>query len=190
MLVSRRCLKHVRRIVREFSSGKRAYPALPMLGCAVSVFSKDLKSVILIERGNPPNKGMWSLPGGLIDVGELVENAAVREVYEETGIKVRVLKDATLGASASVSPSFCQTEHIIYDDKDACEYHYILAHLVSIAESPTSDIVANDDVSDAMFVDCEKLLDGSFEKDNPKFKLTPKTKDIVELAVAVLPRYK
>ena len=152
--------------------------------------AEDVDACLSRKKVHLARPAMWSLPGGLIDVGELVENAAVREVYEETGIKVRVLKDATLGASASVSPSFCQTEHIIYDDKDACEYHYILAHLVSIAESPTSDIVANDDVSDAMFVDCEKLLDGSFEKDNPKFKLTPKTKDIVELAVAVLPRYK
>ena len=168
---------------------KRTYPSLPMLGCAVTVFSKDLKSVVLIERGSNPNKGMWSLPGGLVDVGETLESAAVREVYEETGLNVTILKDAKHKASVGLSPVFCQTEHIIHDDNGACQYHYILSHLVGIAESPVSNIAANDDALNAMFVDYGKFLDGSFKEHKVDFKLTPKTKDVIRLAHAALTNY-
>jgi 8-oxo-dGTP diphosphatase len=47
-------------------------------------------SVLLIQRRNPPFQGAWALPGGFVDVGETCEAACVREVLEETGLKVRI----------------------------------------------------------------------------------------------------
>ncbi len=49
-------------------------------------------SIVLIKRGNPPFKNHWALPGGFVELGERVEDAVRRETYEETGLKVSILK--------------------------------------------------------------------------------------------------
>ena len=46
--------------------------------------------ILLIRRGNEPGYGLWSMPGGYVDRGEVVESAAIREVWEETGLKVAI----------------------------------------------------------------------------------------------------
>ena len=48
--------------------------------------------VLLIQRANDPYEGSWALPGGFVDVGETVEDAAVREAKEETGLDVELLR--------------------------------------------------------------------------------------------------
>jgi mutator protein MutT len=55
----------------------------------IAVVIKD-NSVLLVRRANPPDAGLWGLPGGKIEFGESIEQAAVRELYEETGIHARV----------------------------------------------------------------------------------------------------
>ncbi|MEM2978378.1 MAG: NUDIX hydrolase [Candidatus Hadarchaeales archaeon] len=61
---------------------------LPKVGASVLV-EKGGK-VLLVRRGSEPGKGRWALPGGLVEPGEEVGKAAVREVEEETGVKVRL----------------------------------------------------------------------------------------------------
>ena len=56
---------------------------------ATCIVERDHK-ILMIKRGNEPGIGLWSLPGGYVDRGEIVEEAAVREVLEETNIKVEV----------------------------------------------------------------------------------------------------
>ena len=66
----------------------RIYPARPLVGVGAVVW--DGRRVLLVRRGQPPAQGSWSLPGGLIDVGETAEAAVRREVREECGIEVEV----------------------------------------------------------------------------------------------------
>ncbi len=58
--------------------------------CAGAIVFDGRGRLLLIQRGHEPSKGRWSLPGGRIEVGESAEEAAVREVREETGLDVRI----------------------------------------------------------------------------------------------------
>ena len=68
-----------------------AKPITPLVAVdAVIRFKKG--SIVLIRRKNPPFKGEFALPGGFVEVGETVEDACIREVYEETNIRVTIKK--------------------------------------------------------------------------------------------------
>ena len=62
----------------------RRYPESPIV--AVGVLLVDGDRVLLIQRGRPPQKGRWTVPGGGVEVGESLEEAAARELLEETGL--------------------------------------------------------------------------------------------------------
>jgi ADP-ribose pyrophosphatase YjhB (NUDIX family) len=68
---------------------RREYPESPLVGVGAVVLEGD--SVLLVQRGRPPGEGKWSLPGGLVDLGERLEAAVVREVEEECGLQIRIL---------------------------------------------------------------------------------------------------
>jgi 8-oxo-dGTP diphosphatase len=66
----------------------REYPSRPIVGAGAVVHRGD--AVLLVKRKYPPNEGRWAIPGGLVEIGEKVEDAAAREVLEETGLKVEL----------------------------------------------------------------------------------------------------
>ncbi len=63
-------------------------PVTPLL--TVDILIVQSGKIVLIQRRNPPFQGHWALPGGFVDVGETVEEAAVREANEETGLDVEL----------------------------------------------------------------------------------------------------
>ncbi len=65
---------------------KREYPETPLIGVGAIIIEDS--HVLLVKRGHPPLAGEWSIPGGVLEVGELLKEAAVREVKEETGLTV------------------------------------------------------------------------------------------------------
>jgi ADP-ribose pyrophosphatase YjhB (NUDIX family) len=164
----------------RFSS--RSYPSCPRLGVSCAVFSPDKKRILFIKRGNEPRKGYWSLPGGLVDVGESLDLAAVREVKEDTYSSFQILADRDAQDQAATA-AFCTTEHIFYDKENFCEYHYLLNHVIGVAMDPEK-LTARDDVDDAKFVDVTNFLKGNLR--NELDPLTPKSMFIIDKAFSLI----
>ena len=72
------------------------------------------RQVLLVMRKNPPNRGKWALPGGLVELGETVQDAAIREIKEETGLNVEI--EGLLDVQTDL--------HM--DGRVRIEYHYVL----------------------------------------------------------------
>jgi 8-oxo-dGTP diphosphatase len=65
---------------------KREYPDIPLVGVGAIII--DNGRVLLVKRGHAPLLGEWSIPGGVLEVGEMLRQAAIREAREETGLEV------------------------------------------------------------------------------------------------------
>ncbi len=113
-----------------------------MLGVGALIFRRG--AILLVERGREPLKGFWSLPGGLVETGELLTQATAREVFEETGLRVKRTR------------MFELFERIMRDVAGRTEYHYVLADFVCTVEA--GELQAGDDVSRAEWVSL-KMLD-------------------------------
>ena len=70
-------------------SGSRVYPSRPFLAASIAVFRNG--KVLLAERVAPPAARLFSLPGGVVEAGETLQQAALRELEEETGVLARVI---------------------------------------------------------------------------------------------------
>lgn len=107
----------------------REYPAFPLVGVAVVVWHGG--KALLIQRGKEPNYGQWSIPGGLIELGETVVAAARREIFEECSITIS-------------EPSIFTTVDILkHDAEGRIQYHYLILEFMAHYESGT--LVAGDD---------------------------------------------
>jgi 8-oxo-dGTP diphosphatase len=115
---------------------KRHYPKQPLVGVAAVIFKGE--EVLLVRRGQEPAKGVWSLPGGLVEVGETLVEGVQREIIEETGLIVRIL-----GVTAVL-------ERIYRDPDDRIPYHYILIDFA--CEYEAGDLRPGSDIDDARFV--------------------------------------
>ena len=90
----------------------REYPERPLVGVGgVAIWNGR---VLLIRRGGPPLEGEWSIPGGMLEVGETLHQAVKRELAEETGIETRV------GELIEVF------ERIFPDSEGRAKYHYVI----------------------------------------------------------------
>jgi 8-oxo-dGTP diphosphatase len=99
--------------------------------------------VLLVRRGGPPSAGKWSLPGGLVELGETTEEAIRREVREECGCDVRLVGLAGV------------LERVIRDEAGRVRYHYVLVDYAAIADS--DDICAGTDAAEARWVDVDEV---------------------------------
>jgi ADP-ribose pyrophosphatase YjhB (NUDIX family) len=120
---------------------RREYPDTPIAGVGAVIFSG--KSILLIRRRNEPSKDMWGLPGGVVELGERVEDAIVREVEEETGIRVEPLRLLTV------------LDSIRRDGEKRIRFHYILSEF--LCEEVEGELKASTDASDAVWFPVDEL---------------------------------
>jgi 8-oxo-dGTP diphosphatase len=135
----------------------RRYPKLPILGVGAIILRRD--RVLLVERAKPPLEGYWSLPGGVLEVGETLEEGVCREVLEETGLEVRPL---------GVVEIF---ERIMRDAAGAPEYHYVLVDYACRVTGGTLE--AASDARRAEWVPRKRLAD---------YRITEGTLPVIEKA--------
>lgn len=139
----------------------RRYPDRPFLGIGGLVFrrTEGRLEMLLVERGKAPLKGYWSLPGGILEVGERLVEGVRREVLEETGLEIEPL---------SVFEIF---ERIMPDADGRAEYHYVLIDYLCRVTGGT--LQASSDVSAVAWVPRERLND---------YQITEGTLAVVERA--------
>ena len=137
----------------------REYPSRPFCGVGVVVRRDD--QVLLVQRGNPPRRGDWGIPGGVVELGETLREAARREVREECGIEIQV---------AELLDTF---EVLQRDDAGRLQYHYVIIDFA--AEYVGGDVHAASDVLDARWVTVRDL---------DAVVLPAKTREVIDKAIS------
>jgi ADP-ribose pyrophosphatase YjhB (NUDIX family) len=123
----------------------RQYPIVPLVGVGVLLTRNN--SLLIVKRKFDPDAGYWAIPGGHLDLGERVEDAAEREAYEETGFIVKVSKLAGI------------IDKIMDDESGKVEYHYVLINyfVEQIEGDLNQQPIPNSDALDAKFVPFNEL---------------------------------
>lgn len=136
----------------------RDYPDRPIAAVGVVVVRGD--KILLIRRTKPPKANGWSIPGGMQELGETTEQAAVRELFEETSITME-------------KPQFIDIVNYIDRDRDErIKHHYILIDYA--ANYRSGSLRAGDDAGEARWVPMDQLS---------QYDLWPETEKIIYKAI-------
>jgi ADP-ribose pyrophosphatase YjhB (NUDIX family) len=122
-------------------SDPRLYPAFPLIGVSIALFKAD--TVLLVKRAKPPLENYFSLPGGLVERGELLEDAARRELWEEVEMKAGPL---TFNRHA---------EMIDRDAEGGIRRHFVVASFAGLWEAGAGCM--NDEVKDIVWATQARL---------------------------------
>jgi 8-oxo-dGTP diphosphatase len=133
---------------------RRKHPSRPILGVGAIIIYRG--RVLMVERGREPLKGLWSLPGGVLETGETLAAGIVREVREETGLEIQPLR------------IFEVFERIHRDRRGRTEYHYVLidylCRVIGGSLQPADDAVRAEWVR---------------KKDLSRYSITEGTRDVI-----------
>jgi len=133
---------------------KREYPESPLVGVGAVIVEQS--RVLLIRRGQPPLLGEWSLPGGVLECGETLREAVVREAREETGLVVET------GEMLGVY------ERVIRGGEGRVRYHYVMIDF--LCRPVGGDLNAGSDAADVRWFTRDEL---------PALNLADDTNDVV-----------
>lgn len=96
---------------------KREYPERPIASVAACVFKGD--KILVIKRATPPSQGLWSVPGGMVELGETIQDTARREIQEECGIGIEV------------GEVFHVANLVVPDEKGLVQFHYVITYILA-----------------------------------------------------------
>jgi ADP-ribose pyrophosphatase YjhB (NUDIX family) len=118
---------------------RREYPDRPIVGVGAIVIDgdADARRIILVKRGRAPLLGEWSIPGGVLELGETLRQTAEREALEETGLVV--VASELLGVF----------DRIVADEAGQHQYHYVLIDF--LCEVISGELQAAGDAADAQW---------------------------------------
>jgi 8-oxo-dGTP diphosphatase len=133
---------------------RREFPEHPLVGVGAIIIENGC--VLLVKRAHPPIQGQWSIPGGVLEVGEFVREAAVREAREETGLIVE--PGDLLGVY----------DRILHNPEQRVQYHYVLVDFLCRAVG--GKLQAADDAAEVRWFTREEL---------PALNLAEDTLDVV-----------
>ena len=128
----------------------REFPSQPLVGVGAIIIEPGRNSgrendarVVLVKRAHPPIQGQWSIPGGVLEVGELLRDAAVREAREETGLIVK--PGELLGVF----------DRVLHHADGRVQYHYVLIDF--LCRRLAGDLAAASDASEVRWFGREEL---------------------------------
>ena len=121
----------------------RQYPERPIVGVGAVIV--DDGKVVLVKRKYEPLKGQWSLPGGMVEIGETLETALAREMLEETALRVEV------------GPVIEVFDRIMHDEERRVRYHFVLIDYLCWPVAGT--LQAGSDVEEAIWAQPARLGD-------------------------------
>lgn len=122
---------------------RREYPARPIVGVGAVIMHEG--RLLLVKRGVEPAKGKWSIPGGVVELGEGVRDAVVREVREECGLDIEIVTDTPMDALDS----------LVTDEGGRLKYHYVLLQFLARPRGGT--LKPASDVLEARWVPLEEV---------------------------------
>jgi 8-oxo-dGTP diphosphatase len=140
---------------------KREFPEVPLVGVGAIIIEEA--RVVLVRRAHPPLEGEWSIPGGVLEIGELMREAAIREAREETGLAVE--PGALLGVF----------DRILRDPEQRVQYHYVLIDF--LCRRVGGDPVAASDAAEVRWFTPEEL---------PALNLAKDTLDVIRKGFATV----
>jgi ADP-ribose pyrophosphatase YjhB (NUDIX family) len=140
---------------------RREFPEVPLVGVGAIIIEGD--RVVLVKRAHPPLQAEWSIPGGVLEVGELVREAAIREAREETGLVVET--DELLGVY----------DRVLRNPEKRVQYHYVLIDF--LCRRVAGDLAAASDAAEVRWFTREEL---------PGLRLVQDTLDVIGKGFAKL----
>jgi 8-oxo-dGTP diphosphatase len=140
---------------------QREFPELPLVGVGAVIIENA--RVLLVKRAHPPLEAQWSIPGGVLEVGEMVREAAIREVREETGLIVEA--GDLLGVY----------DRVLRNAEQRVQYHYVLIDF--LCRPAGGELQAADDATEVRWYTCEEL---------PVLRLAEDTLDVIRKGFAQL----
>ena len=142
---------------------RREYPERPIVGVGGVVIRDGL--TLLIRRGSPPLEGEWSIPGGMLELGETILEGVQRELLEETAIEVRVLDLIEV------------FERVTRDEAGMLKYHFVI--LDYLCEAVRGEAQAGSDVTDVAWARESQLSE---------YSLTPTATRVIQKAFEIARR--
>jgi ADP-ribose pyrophosphatase YjhB (NUDIX family) len=108
--------------------------------------------------------GAWSLPGGALELGETTAEGVEREVFEETGVRVRPVEIVVT------------LDRIVRDDAGTVRFHYVLVEWLCVVQAGASELICGDDAADARWIDRGQISCKEYD-------LGASTVDVIERAL-------
>ncbi len=138
---------------------QREFPSAPLVGVGAVVVEQG--RVLLVRRGKEPLRGQWSLPGGMLELGEALTDGVVREVREETGLRVEPVE-------------LVELLDRIYRENESVRYHYVIADYLCR--------VVNGELKAATDADAVRWVERAEWNSHSALRLDPVTVRVMEKA--------